>query len=380
MAGYPSPSLLDMPFPTNDVFSDLIQRASAVTDHVGLRSALLEVVDLARSATGASYGALGVLGSYGMLSDFLYVGMDPEQAELIGELPIGKGVLGTLIKHPTPIVVPDIMEHHDFSGFPPNHPPMHTFLGVPVRTGSEIYGNLYLTEKPGGFTAEDMATAQALGAIAGGVVSSVLLHDRLAELAVLDDRERIARDLHDSVIQDLFATGLSLQALTMGSQLDSATKVRVNDAVERIDNAIDTLRTFIFNLRRAPVSTPSAALADSIRGLCAKGQQVSINIQALETLTTEGFDAISGAIREAASNSCRHSESDTLVVRATATGPEMVVEVIDRGVGFDTDQPNVGMGLANMASRMEEVGGTVAVRSKPGEGTVVRLSLPIRNS
>ncbi|MBT8206787.1 MAG: GAF domain-containing sensor histidine kinase [Acidimicrobiia bacterium] len=369
-----------MPFPTNEVFSDLIQRASAVTDHVGLRSALLEVVDLARTATGASYGALGVLGSYGMLSDFLYVGMDPDQAEQIGQLPIGKGVLGTLIKHPTPIVVPDIMEHHDFSGFPANHPPMHTFLGVPVRTGAEIYGNLYLTEKPGGFTPEDMATAQALGAIAGGVVSSVLLHDRLAELAVLDDRERIARDLHDSVIQDLFATGLSLQALTMGSQLEPATKDRVNDAVDRIDAAIDTLRTFIFNLRRAPVSSPAAALADSIRGLCTKGQQASISIQALETLDADHFDAISGAVREAASNSCRHSGSDTLVVRATASESEMIVEVIDHGVGFDVDHPSGGMGLANIISRMEEVGGTVAVSSEPGQGTVVTLSLPIRDS
>lgn len=369
-----------MPFPTNEVFSDLIQRASSVTDHVELRSALLEVVDLARTATGASYGALGVLGAYGMLSDFLYVGMDAEQAEQIGQLPIGKGVLGTLIKHPTPIVVPDITSHHDFSGFPPNHPPMQTFLGIPVRTGSEIYGNLYLTEKPGGFTPEDMATAQALGAIAGGVVSSVRLHDRLAELAVLDDRERIARDLHDSVIQDLFATGLSLQALTMGSQLESATKVRVSDAVERIDAAIDTLRTFIFNLRRAPVSSPSAALADSIRGLCAKGQQVSIHIQALEILGADEFDAVSGAIREAASNSCRHSESDTLVVRATASGSEMVVEVIDHGVGFNTDEPSRGMGLANMTSRMEEVGGTVTVNAEPGQGTVVSLTLPIRDS
>lgn len=366
-----------MPFPTNELFTDLIQRASAVTDHVGLREVLLEVVDLARTATGAEYGALGVLGSYGMLSDFLHMGMDKEEVERIGTLPVGRGVLGTLIKQPTPIVVPDIMTHSDFSGFPANHPPMHAFLGVPVRTGTEVYGNLYLTEKPGGFTKEDLATASALGAIAGGVVSSVRLHDRMSELAVLDDRERIARDLHDSVIQDLFATGLSLQAMTMGTQLDDTARARVGDAVERIDAAIDTLRTFIFNLRTVPVSTPASTLADAIRGLCTSDQHISLRLGVLDEVDPELFDVVSGAVREAVSNASRHSGSSTIAVTAKQEDDTLVVSVVDRGVGFDPRAVQHGMGLANVRARLNEADGDLIIDSAVGTGTSLRMSIPM---
>ncbi len=367
-----------MTFPSSGEFATLIQDAAAVVDQAGLKAVLRRVADTARRATGAEYGALGVLGLHGVLSDFIHVGMSEGMADRIGPLPVGKGVLGTIIRNPEPIMVDDISAHEDFSGFPPHHPPMGSFLGVPVRAGSEIYGNLYLTEKRGGFTDEDMATAKALAAIAGGAVSSTRLHQRLATVAVIEDRERIARDLHDAVIQDLFATGLSLQALTMG-QTEEVVTLRIRDAVDRIDESIEALRNFIFNLRSLKVETPTTAetLERSIRRLCARKEELDLDLQDLAGLPAPTLDRVTGLVREAVSNACRHSSCTKIRVSTSRIGSDLVVVVSDNGDGFEGDQRRRGMGLDNMHNRIESGKGSLTIDSIPGEGTVVRASIPV---
>ncbi len=156
--------------------------------------------------------------------EFITVGMDDEQRAAIGTLPKGHGILGLLIVDPRPIRLPDLGEHPDSFGFPPGHPPMKSFLGVPLFVRGEVYGNLYLTDKENedGFSDIDEELALGLAAAASVVIDNARLNERAAELSLVADRERIGRDLHDTAIQCLFATGLAMQktAATRGPSRD----------------------------------------------------------------------------------------------------------------------------------------------------------------
>jgi GAF domain-containing protein len=199
--------------PGLDRIASLISGAAAVVGEADLGDLLRRLVAEARSATGARYAALGVLGEHGVISEFIYEGVDEATARIIGHLPTGRGVLGTVIRENTTIVLERISDHPDSYGFPPGHPHMSTFLGVPVAVEDSAFGNLYLTDKKGGFDDNDVVLIQALSRIAGAAVHTSRLQGRLRSLAVVEERNRIARDLHDSVIQDLFAVGLGLQSL-----------------------------------------------------------------------------------------------------------------------------------------------------------------------
>src|SRR5262245_29141977 len=239
-----------------DRFSELIEAAAGVVGETDLERVLRRLVTEAMTATGARYAALGVLGEHGVLSEFLYEGISTDEAGLIGHLPTGKGVLGTVIRENRTIRLDEIGSHPDTSGFPSHHPEMTSFLGVPVAVGDMAFGNLYLTEKEGGFSDDDVMVIEALSRIAGAAVRTARLQERLRRVAVVEDRQRIARDLHDSVIQDLFAVGLGLQGV---SQIvdDSRLAATIVEAVDRLDEAVETLRSYIFDLRQIEESSPS---------------------------------------------------------------------------------------------------------------------------
>src|ERR1035438_9530147 len=171
-----------------------------------LPTLLRHIVDEARSMTGARYGALGGLNDdRSGLSQFITVGLEPEEEDRIGARPTGRGVLGLLTSDPQPLRISRLDTHPDRHGFPPNHPLMTSFLGVPLKVRDTVYGNLYLTDKQGWpeFTRDDEALVEALGLAAGVAIENVRLHQRVREAAVYEDRDRLARDLHDNVIQRL---------------------------------------------------------------------------------------------------------------------------------------------------------------------------------
>ena len=188
------------------------------------------------------------------LEQFLTVGLSDEEEGPIGPRPTGRGVLGLLITDPQPLRLADLATHPDSYGFPPNHPPMTSFLGVPVRVRDEVYGNLYLTDKEGAaeFSEEDEALAEALALAAGIAIQNHRLHDRVRVVSLLDDRDRIARDLHDRVIQRIFAVGMSLQG---AARLPDMTQMasRVDKAVDELDATIAEIRTAIFELGAGPL-------------------------------------------------------------------------------------------------------------------------------
>src|ERR687898_1473302 len=195
----------------------LLDAVLTVGSDLDLPAMLERIVEAAVDLVDARYGALGVLDdTRTRLAQFITVGLDDETYNAIGHLPEGHGILGLLIVDAKPLRLPDLREHPDSYGFPPHHPPMRSFLGVPIRVREEIFGNLYLTDKTSAevFTDVDEELCVGLAAAAGVAIENARLHTRVQELALVEDRERIARDLHDTVVQRLFATGMALQGST----------------------------------------------------------------------------------------------------------------------------------------------------------------------
>jgi signal transduction histidine kinase len=358
----------------------LIEAAAAVVAEGDVEALLSRLVREARAATGASYAALGVLGSHGVLSDFVYDGVGEDQARAIGHLPTGRGVLGTVIRERRTLVLDVIQDHPDSYGFPPNHPGMTTFLGVPVGVGDRVFGNLYLTDKEGGFTEEDVMLVEALSRIAGAAVQTGRLQARLRSVAIVEERQRIARDLHDSVIQDLFAVGLGLQALA--TRVDEAGAAQLlDDSVDRLDQSVNTLRNYIFEL--ADTSHAPIPLGERLQELVSRmgsAYPARVRLTVENAVATPGpdDDGILMLATEALSNALRHAEADNVQILLAHGDASTRLEVEDDGIGFDSDGGGPGMGLANMRARAEMLGGELLVESVPGTGTRVVLDLPTR--
>ena len=358
--------------------SGLIDAAAAVVGEVELDQVLRRLVSEARRATGAKYAALGVIGQHGVLTDFIHEGLSAEAAAEIGTPPQGRGVLGTVVREGKTIRLDDIGTHSDSYGFPPNHPAMKSFLGVPVRAGKSTYGNLYLTEKDGGFTDADVGLVEALALIAGSAVNTARLRDRLAEMEIVEDRDRIARDLHDSIIQDLFAIGLSLQGISERAEDDTTTAL-LDDAVDRLDAAVDTLRRYIYELKtsddlRRSFSEQVIDLVDRLSGPYPSTVAVDLgpDTDALDTRTAEETLKL---ITEALSNALRHSLAGSISINSMMNDGVVVLRIEDDGGGFEVDTVEKGMGLLNVSERARRLGGEVQVTSS-GKGTVVEIRVP----
>jgi signal transduction histidine kinase len=281
-----------------------------------------------------------------------------------------------LIRDPRPIRLPDLREHPDSYGFPPNHPPMRSFLGVPVTVRGEVFGNLYLTDKQSGdaFTDIDEELVVALAAAAGVAVDNARLHARVRDVVLIEDRERIAMDLHDTVIQQLFAVGLSLQA-TMRLLGDVDAGRRIQLAVDDLDTTIKRIRSTIFALE-APIST-SPNLRQRVLSLTSElrptmGIPIDVLFDGPIDSVTDGHiaDELLIVLREALSNVARHAHADHVEVRLVATAETITLRVADDG-GGPGDQPNEGRGLPNMASRAQKFGGTSELRGREGGGAVL---------
>ncbi|NMH94064.1 GAF domain-containing protein [Pseudonocardia bannensis] len=527
----------------------LLDAVLAVAAGLELDTTLRRIVQAAVDLVDARYGALGVLAPSGGISRFIHVGIDDVTRARMGSLPEGKGLLGQLIIDPRPLRLADLGTHPASVGFPPNHPPMHSFVGVPIRVRDSVFGNLYLTEKRGGgeFTADDEVVLEALAAAAGIAVQNAdlfeqgLLRQRLLEAAgeiraellsgategdalrlivqrtleltradaavivlgpsprdghfeisaqcgpdepnllgrrlhgrgqlleelvesrtpvltgsaadlfseigcelpqygptvavpmqsvekvtgvlvalrrdgtepfqpaeipllvsfadqatlalelgeknraqrqldVFADRDRIARDLHDHVIQRLFATGLRLQSTLRRSNRPDVQE-RIQQAVDELDQTVREIRTAIFDLhspvngaesglRRQLLDTVAQAAADS-------GLSPSVQISGpVDTLVSSAVAAHAVAVvREAVSNAVRHADADSLLVTIQAED-ELAIEVVDDGIGLDPEAAHSG--LRNLSQRAAECGGAFTAEAEAVGGTRLIWRVPLR--
>jgi signal transduction histidine kinase len=526
----------------------LVEAGLVLSSELSLPAVLQRIVDLAAEITGARYGALGVLGRDGRITEFITTGVSPEERAAIGHIPVGRGILGVLIADAAPLRLPDIAQDPRSVGFPANHPPMRSFLGAPVTARGHVFGNIYLTEKQDAeeFDADDERTLVVLAAQAGvaienahlyqevddrarrleavravtgailagaqradllGVVvrqardlagadlatltapagedrlmveaadglgadqlrgtvfpvegsvsgevmrtgkavaladasadertaqpmvgarigpalfiplvargrrfgtlqvgnavggpplreaavqllesfaeqaAVALEHARLQQelqrLVVLEDRERIAKELHDGAIQALFAVGMSLQGSAMLTG-DTELRGRLDGAVEELDRVIRDLRNYIFGLR--PGILADRQLDQALQRLVEEFQQRSgvvtvaeVDPAAAAELSGQAADVVQ-LTREALSNVGRHASAATCRVSLYWEGRDAVLEVDDDGHGFDPARTTgAGQGLRNLRERAEALGGRCEIHSTVGEGTRLRVTLP----
>jgi signal transduction histidine kinase len=350
-----------------------------------LPGVLRRIVNTACSLTRARYGALGVLDPSGKgLSEFVNLGIDDATVETIGQLPEGAGILGLLILEPEPLRLDNLSAHPDSVGFPPGHPPMHSFLGVPVRVRNEVFGNLYLTEKIGAdrFSEEDEELAVALAVAAGIAVDNARLHARVGDLSMAADRERIARDLHDTVIQRLFSTGLSLQSVVPVTE-DTEVRSRIKEAVSDLDDIIRQVRTTIFELEPPPGA--KSGVRGKILDICAQAARSlgfepevrfsgAIDRSVGASLATE----LLGVLREALSNVARHAGASRVMVEVSVD-TTLKLRVVDNGVGPAAAKASGGRGVTNMSQRAELLDGHFALSMASGGGTEIVWSVPHRS-
>lgn len=539
---------------TRDRVQGLLEAVLAVARGLELDSTLRRIVVAATDLVEARYGALGVLDDEGGLAEFVHVGIDDETRASMGHLPEGRGLLGVLIDDPRPVRVADLSQHPASVGFPRNHPPMRSFLGVPILVRDRVFGNLYLTEKRGGaeFSADDEVVVQALAAAAGVAVDNARLFERsrmrerwlsavaeingellggasvddnlalvarwvrglvdadeallmladgehaqsvsvsvtagepgngllgvsadtvgdgpiatlmrtgeprilpdlvallpdeprvasagfgssvavplsnssgaggvliavrekatrpfaadqipmltsLADQAavalefadkqrnqrlldVLADRDRIAQDLHDHVIQQLFATGMGLQGI-LRKVTDEHIRGRVHNAVEQLDRTVREIRTSIFDLHTAGDDRSASLrrrLLDVVTDLSAD-TVVSPSMRvsgAVDTLVPPQLgEHAEAVVREGVSNALRHSGAGEIVVAVDATGDELLIEIVDDGAGIPPDARRSG--LDNLERRARRCGGEMAVDDGPGGGTRLVWRVPLRKA
>ncbi|ATE53502.1 GAF domain-containing sensor histidine kinase [Actinosynnema pretiosum] len=529
---------------TRDKMQRLLDAVLAVGTGLELDSTLQRIVQAAVDLVGARYGALGVLGNRDDLSEFVHVGIDQDERARMGHLPQGKGLLGLLIKDPRPVRLHDLGAHPASVGLPPNHPPMKTFLGVPVRVRDEVFGNLYMAEKRDGgdFTPDDEIVLSALAAAAGVAVENArlfeksrmrerwleaaaevnaellggasaedalrLISQRTRELAgaavslivlaedgrngrrlrmasaaggdtdrlvgglldgedtfaeqvldsgvpalfehldgrlgeaslelgpgvavplrtasqvtgvllaarakgapqfgaeqvpllasfaaqaavalelaetqrnrrlvdVLEDRDRIARDLHDHVIQRLFATGMSLQG-ALNRVEDPKLRERVDSAVHQLDQTVLEIRTTIFDLQAADdepgLRRRLLDIVSQVTEHSALTPAVRMNGTVDNSVPDHVGEHAEAVVRELVSNAVRHSGASELTVTIEADR-ELTISVVDNGIGMP--EKVARSGLRNLDERARRLGGSAAVEACAGGGTRVTWQVPL---
>jgi signal transduction histidine kinase len=529
-----------------DRLDGLVEAMLVVTSGLELDETLRTIVHTAIELVDARYGALGVRGHDHELVEFIYEGIDQQMREQIGHLPEGRGVLGVLIDDPKPIRLDNISHHASSVGFPPNHPPMRTFLGVPVRIRDEVFGNLYLTDKTGGqpFSEDDEVLVQALAAAAGIAIDNARLYEasktrqswieatrdigtellsgtdparvfrlvadecrtlsgaeltlvavpvdpdapasevdelvitatsgdgqamelqpipvdgtligkafvqrvpgrfdnfelvpgettltgpalvlplratdavagvlvavravgsqpfnneqldmmaafadqaalawqlastqrQMRELSILTDRDRIARDLHDHVIQRLFAVGLALQGTIPRARVPEVQQ-RLTDCVDDLQEVIQEIRTAIFDLHGASygVTRLRQRLDEAIAQFSTSDLRTTVQYTGpLSVVDAALADHAEAVVREAVSNAVRHADATTLTVNV-AVDDDLCIDVVDDGRGIPADITGSG-GLTNLRRRAEDAGGQFSVERLPAGGTHLNWLAPL---
>ena len=359
----------------------LVQAILILDAELNLPLVLRRIIEEASDLVDARYGALGVLTEDGReLEQFLTVGLSHEEERAIGARPTGRGVLGTLIGEDKPIRLANVAQSPDSFGFPAHHPAMSSFLGVPVRVHGEVYGILYLTTKKTApeFSEDDEELVHALAMAAGTAIENARLHGLVRDRALTEDRDRIARDLHDSVIQRLFAIGLSLQGTARLVERPEAV-MRIGEAIEKLDETIRQLRKAIFDIEltinKEGLHPKVLDLVHELRPVLGLLPQVSFSGPVDTAVSAALVEEVLAVLREALTNVGKHAHASQVVI-TIAAGDELRLVVADDGDGIG-DGNAAGLGLKNLRQRAERLGGSVELGTSREGGTRLTWHVPI---
>src|SRR3954470_23213677 len=337
------------------------------------------LVHSARELAGARYAALGIPDGEGAFESFITSGMSDELIEAMGPLPRTHGMLGAMLDSAEPHLTDDITADPRFRGWWPRaHPQMRSFLGVPIVARGEVIGAIYLTEKEDGtmFAAADERLIGLLAAHAAIAIENARLHERSRELHIVEERNRLARELHDSVTQQLFGVALAAESAQTLLERDRG---KAADELKRVSElargAMEELRAVVFELR--PGSLEAEGLATVLRKHVevlrrVYGQEIVLKVHDVPRLKPDVATQILRIAQEALGNALRHSGATCITVSLCGS----TLTVRDNGCGFDPEGPEVRgqrLGLTSMEERATELGGTLTITSTLGEGTTVEL-------
>lgn len=367
----------------------LNRAALAIASELDVDKVLQLIADSAREVVGAEYSALAVgdwrMPGPGNVHRFVVSGMSRDEIGKVIHWPHGRGLLGAVIHGQEPIRLKSIHDDPRSVGYPKGHPPVEGFLGVPIVGSGETLGNLYLTNKKDGaeFTETDQQLIEMLAAHAAVAIQNARLYAQVERLAILEERTRIGMDLHDGVIQSIYAVGLTLESTRLALP-DGADEVSslLDAAIEGLNDAIRDIRNFILDLRpRRFAGDVQQGLAQLVREFQANTMvPVSVDFPAgLENLPLPVGRAIFLTTQEALANIARHARAKKVNLSLNYSDRQAKLTVEDDGRGFDmtNESLRVGHGLANMQARAESLHGSFNIEGTPGQGTKLVLSLPL---
>jgi signal transduction histidine kinase len=372
----------------DDALHAVSEAVLGIAGDLSLDVVLERLVATARELVGARYAALGVPDAEGSeFARFLTSGMTDAEIESMGPLPRTHGLLGAMLSDPAPYRTPDITADPRFRGWwPDTHPRMRSFLGVPIVFKGDVIGAFYLTDKTAGdeFTAEDEEVVGVLAVHAAVLIEHARLYEESRELSVLDERNRLARELHDAMTQALFGLRLTLETAASKLVTDPhQAAAELAQARELVDALFGELRSLIFELR--PPALDHDGLAATIRKHLevvgrANGLAVEVTGPDEARLPPETERELFRITQEAVTNVVRHASASSLAVTLDVDDGRASLVVRDDGVGFDPTQRGVRsrrLGLTSMRERAHARGGVATVESSPGAGTTVRVEVPV---
>ncbi|GAA3015367.1 hypothetical protein GCM10010483_70230 [Actinokineospora diospyrosa] len=356
----------------------------AVATHLSVHDVLRTILTCARRLVGARYAALGVPDDAGGFAEFLADGVTDEQWAAIGPVPRQHGLLGALLHDPNPVRIDDVRAHPRFEWWPKAHPVLTDFLGMPITDGDEVLGEIFVANKTadGGFTDQDEELLELLAAHAAIAIVNARLHERARELSIVQERTRIARELHDAVTQKLFSLRLAAESAAALARRDAARSADQLDLVRALAAEVsDELRAAVVGLR------PPDLAGDGLDSAIGKQADLLNRVHGVDIvyrggeiprLTTTREEAVYRVLQEALHNALRHARAQRIRVDLRVHSGVVVLEVADDGVGFDVaGSRERKLGLTSMRDRARTAGGRLRVTSTSPGGTTVRLEVPV---
>lgn len=362
----------------------LNEAAQAINAKLSLEQVLHTIVQTAQSLVGTKYAALGVHDGQGDLGRFLTVGISEAEKAKIGAWPTGRGVLGLMLKERKSLIIPDVSKHPLAVGFPEFHPSIHSLLSVPIFSKDELLGVFYLSDKLDGseFITTDQKLIEMLGRHAAIAIENARLYEKTQQLAILEERDRFARDLHDGIIQSIYGAGLALDQVKFNIAPENQIARKLIDAsLKSLAGIIDELRNYIFDLR--PQALDHKELETRLDGLIKELQvnthfpieaTISPNISAY--LTEAQASHTFHIAHEALANAARHAKPNHLWLNLTCIDGTVTLRVEDDGIGFELPSEIIPghHGLGNMQNRAAQLGGMLKIDSAPRQGTRVTVT------
>jgi signal transduction histidine kinase len=364
----------------------------SIASELDLDAVLQRIVEQARELVGSRYGALSLLREQGGIESFLTSGLSQAERDRIGPLPVGHGLLGVVLIEGERLRLPNLGSDPRSVGFPPNHPPMHSLLAVPIIIHGTIVGNLYLTEKEGNaeFSGDDEEVLDRFATQAAVAIDNARLHRKVQAIAITEERERIAREMHDGVAQVLGYVNTKAQAaqeLLAGGQSERAAG-QIAQLAEAARDAYADVRENILGLRTSLGS--GRGFVAALREYADLWEQQTGIAAEVTILPPAGFGAgippvvevqFLRIVQEALANVRKHAHASQVEVVVTESEDAIEARISDDGDGFDPAALQPGafprFGLATMRERAEGIGGTLEIVSSPGRGTMVTARVPI---